>query len=603
MSGTWELFKTWTDDETLTNEDLNSSFLAVLDNAIASQTEGYSTLNNVPNNELMDSQVNPYPTGNRSYASTVAGELERLRFMLASITGNTEWWTAPATNIIAIQAALSAQGSTIPNQITSGLVSTTHQPTALIASSSVNSVTLQCTTTSLKATIGSTNYIFTQNNTLTGLTVAPGSNNTATVGANVSLDNVIGGFGTKLPMTSVGTSISGLVGQYAAFKVVHGASTEYFVAFVETASLLSRAFRGYFNDSSNAPIVPVTISTGDTITLMRLSYLFVKTDGTLDVTYNPLLYGSVAPSSPSSGDYWYDTANALWKKYNGTSFANASATLIGCCAQDTTKTIGSRTYEYFAVWDATNSIFAEVNASGSTLLGENWGQRISVAGNLFTFPKALAQWSTAGPFASGVTLSANNTYFLYITDQGEQILDTAVPYDRQDDLQGFYHPYAPWRAVGIIATSNTSTFFHPTMFGQPRRPPGLFPNTTGVSPIGLDGFGTSSTCGSFTTTSISAVQVTNFSVIVKTRGRPVLVTLQSGTIGISAGTCTVTLHVDGVAVAQSYSVVATSLPASAVSFLLWSIYSGDHTFALFVQSDNGANTTSVSGSFLVVKEL
>lgn len=99
MAGLWSLYKSWVDDETLTNEDLNASFQRVLDNSVSDQIEGYSTLNNVNNNSRMDSTTNPYPASVRSYATSVAGEIQRLRYMIKSITGNTNWYEAPTSSL------------------------------------------------------------------------------------------------------------------------------------------------------------------------------------------------------------------------------------------------------------------------------------------------------------------------------------------------------------------------------------------------------------------------------------------------------------------------------------------------------------------------
>lgn len=92
MAGLWNLFKIWSDEETLTNEDLNSSFQSIRDNAVANQIEGYSTLNNVSDNDRMDSTVDPFPGGSRDHASSVSGEIERLRYQLASLTGD-KWYS------------------------------------------------------------------------------------------------------------------------------------------------------------------------------------------------------------------------------------------------------------------------------------------------------------------------------------------------------------------------------------------------------------------------------------------------------------------------------------------------------------------------------
>lgn len=609
MSGLFQLPYQWSDDETLTNEQLNEEFLSLLDNAVADQTEGYSTLNNVPNNVRMDSTVDPAPLGARSYASSVAGEIERLRYQIAAITGESKWWDAPATTIAAIYAALQGAGTTSTNQITSGAVTALGNPIALVSSATDNSVTLQCATTPLKVAINTVNYTFTTNTTITGLTAAPSSNNTAIAGGTVSSDTLLGGFGTVIPIGTVGSEITNRIGQYAMFKVVHSGVSEYFLAYIQSSTVLSRAYRGYFYDSASAPIFPVAMNSGDTITLMRLSYLFVKTDGTLDVTYNPLSYGAVAPPAPNSGDYWYDSANLIWKKYNGTSFADAAATIIGICAQDSTpKTIGTRTFEYFAVYSAVNSVYPEVIASGTQYQGDLWGQRISVAGVLQTFEKSLALWTTTGPFASGVTLQSSTDYWAYVTNTGEQLLDTVAPYDRQDDLQGYYHPYAPWRAVALLSTTSGSIFSFNIVLGQPSRPQGMYPNVPvsgSNSPIGLDKFGTSTaSSGSFTTSnSTTGVIITNMTVTMKTRGRPVMVLLQGGTVGVSAGLATFTVKIDTVASATTAVLSVSSVPAGAISFVLPGIPAGNHTFDLWGVVNSGANTLSVTGCRLYVVEL
>ena len=47
----------------------------------------------------MQVQTDPYPGGVTSHASAVSGELERLRYMIAQITGNPFWYQHPSTSI------------------------------------------------------------------------------------------------------------------------------------------------------------------------------------------------------------------------------------------------------------------------------------------------------------------------------------------------------------------------------------------------------------------------------------------------------------------------------------------------------------------------
>lgn len=50
----------------------------------------------------MQTQTDPYPADTTSKATSLAGELERIRYVMAQITGNTYWYEDPATNLGAI---------------------------------------------------------------------------------------------------------------------------------------------------------------------------------------------------------------------------------------------------------------------------------------------------------------------------------------------------------------------------------------------------------------------------------------------------------------------------------------------------------------------
>jgi len=101
--------KTWTDDEVLTNEDLNAQFNTVKDNMIAEKVEGASTVNNVYNAAKAIAQTDPDPVGPTNFASSVEEEIKRLRFMISSITGNANYTLAPVKNIDELNQALLSQ--------------------------------------------------------------------------------------------------------------------------------------------------------------------------------------------------------------------------------------------------------------------------------------------------------------------------------------------------------------------------------------------------------------------------------------------------------------------------------------------------------------
>lgn len=53
----------------------------------------------------MQTTTNPGGLGTESLAGSLAGELERLRFMLAAITGKAQWYIAPDTTLAVVNGA------------------------------------------------------------------------------------------------------------------------------------------------------------------------------------------------------------------------------------------------------------------------------------------------------------------------------------------------------------------------------------------------------------------------------------------------------------------------------------------------------------------
>lgn len=61
-----------------------------VDNHITTMIDDYSS-----NTTQMQSTADPYPASAESLATTLAGEIERLRYVIAQITGKTYWYQDP----------------------------------------------------------------------------------------------------------------------------------------------------------------------------------------------------------------------------------------------------------------------------------------------------------------------------------------------------------------------------------------------------------------------------------------------------------------------------------------------------------------------------
>lgn len=65
-----------------------------IDNHVPAQMDDYSV-----NVAQQQSAVDPGEVGSESAPTTLSGELERLRFMIREITGKTQWYETPITDI------------------------------------------------------------------------------------------------------------------------------------------------------------------------------------------------------------------------------------------------------------------------------------------------------------------------------------------------------------------------------------------------------------------------------------------------------------------------------------------------------------------------
>lgn len=454
----------WADDEDVNATDLNDEFNNILNNLNPLGSDGYEV-----NTTQMKAQTSPGGLGTEVLATSLGGELERLRFVLARLAGTTYWYEPAALSLADVSTLLSAGISIPPNRASSGRVGpASNQAMALVPDNTTSRIiTLNAATTNLVYYIAGTRYVATVNATLAGLTAAPAANNTCLVNdaslTGTAATKTQGENGTTITVDAMGSSITALVGKFAAFSIVHAGVTEYFIGYVNSATSITKAFRGYFFDNAGAPFSRVPTSDNDVITLMQMTYIFVKTDGTLDFTYDTPVFAFTQPGAPAPGDFWFDFTTMLWKKYNGLAFVASNSTLIGACIQDSTKTVAARTYEYYAPANALDTIQLEL-ASTTLIRGNGIGQRVSVLGSGIDFGTSLASWASVGQFAPGAALAASTTYYIYVTDKGQQLLDVVAPYDRTQDLLGFYHPSNPWRAVGSFTTDAGSLFQAPVNY-------------------------------------------------------------------------------------------------------------------------------------------
>ena len=206
------------------------------------------------------------------------------------------------------------------------------------------------------------------------------------------------------------------------------------------------------------------IANNDTITLMKLTWIFIQNDGTTtDVTYTNPYWSSVASTGPATGDYWYDIPNSTWKRYSGSSWVVINRTLLGIAISDATNTIGARCLPYYHNWKQENSIRLTVKSNTQIESKYCYDQNVNVDGTLFKFGQTKILWDITSNLATSADMynsseQASTVYYLYIKDTGDRVISDISPYYVSEMDCSYYHPHNPWRCVGMAFNDGSSNF-------------------------------------------------------------------------------------------------------------------------------------------------
>jgi len=334
------------------------------------------------------------------------------------------------------------------------------QPDFLRASGSGATATLLATATDFQYTANANSVTLEADVAIASLTTAPAANNTALVNDT----GMTGGDETKVTgediddpivIDTVGTEISNRVGEYICLKTPTG---EFMFVFVEDATTLSRAYRGFFFDDNGDPVVRGVLSNNDTLTIMSLGWVFIDKNGTtIDISYTSPVYSGVEPSSPVLDDYWFDLKNRLWKRHNGTSFVTVDRVLIGLLVIDGTNCVASRSADFTKAYSDYINLRPEIESVTEVQTAQGYSS-VSVYGQIQELYAGTFIWDITADLESGVSEAASTTFYIYVTEEGIPKLSDERPFDRRSELRAFYHPYHTWRYVGEVTNNSTSNF-------------------------------------------------------------------------------------------------------------------------------------------------
>ena len=394
------------------------------------------------------------------------------------------WGTGYFNSIVLGGSAIDTSQMTAPaNRIVSGATrSSSNQPNYLTANGSALSLIINGDPTDLVFDVNGVAVTCNTDITVASLTAAPSTNNTCLVNmadaadqeltrywgeqtnefvAQTSQDATADPLYKYITVDTMGSEISGLIGKFAAFKINNGSNDEYFLAYVKSATELTQCMRGCFLGNTGLPINRIKFANNDTITLMKLTWVFLTNDGTTaDVSYQNPVWSFDEPGSPATGDYWMDLGASQWKRYSGSAFVTISRTLIGIAISDASNCVATRSMDFYYSYKDTNTISVERTSATNCQVNNTHGNIYVYSGNL-DFKIYKPQWNITTDLASTATNdsylseTASTYYYLYFKDTGDRVISDIGPI-RRDDLLGEYHPNNPWRCVGLVFNNSSS---------------------------------------------------------------------------------------------------------------------------------------------------
>lgn len=457
MGGLFNRVHIWVFEEVLKSAELNAEFDNIINNLVPLKIDTYST-----NVAQMQIETNPGGLGTENLATNLAGEIERIRFVLARIIGLPLWYQSPSVSLNDINGILQSAFGVPPTRVVSGALNpSSNQPGFLKASGTLPSITLLASpTVPFVVFIDGTQYSFTSNIVLGSLAVAPSVNNTALINSALATGQewtkLEGEDNSLIPIDTAGVEITNRTGQTIALKNPN-TGNEIFISNVDSSTILSKAFRGYFFDSSFGPIPRDVLNDNDSLSILRLTWVFLTKDGALSVSYANPTYSGTAPLSPAIGDFWFDQSVGMWKQFTGTGFVQANAVFIGYAVQDTTKTIAARSVDFFNAYSEDLDVY--IKPISTTEVKSTFNDSYaSVYGHRFAWNKSEIIWDYTTDLDSGVSSSLTKTYYFYLTDGGARKISDIAPHNRLKDLRGWYHPFKPWRAIGAIFRDGAGNF-------------------------------------------------------------------------------------------------------------------------------------------------
>ena len=312
---------------------------------------------------------------------------------------------------------------------------------------------LDASTTALEMVVNSSSVTLSSTITYTSLSTAVNTNATANINTSTITTSTAYLYGdyieNGITLNNIGTSIVSLNRKTVSMALYNGSSTEYLVGTVNTSlSMLMDVRRGMFGSAR------VSASTGNTLTLLNTEYLFVGSVGpTTYKTTEPPVFSTTNIASPINGQFYFNTVDSTWYRYNESDWVALDAQYVGMAAQDTTKCVGIEPEDFSLPWASDCDFVAQYIDTTRALV---FVKNVSVAGVSVRSSDGRGQIidvTDSNDRESGGTY-ANARLYIYIDNFGKCRFSENAPAQKGRRL-GFYHPTQYWRFIFSCQVSSS----------------------------------------------------------------------------------------------------------------------------------------------------
>lgn len=339
MAGNYSLITTVSTGGTILASDRNAEHQNHINNMTPSGVDDYSA-----SNSQMQSTTDPYPASAESLATTLAGELERLRYVIKQIGGKSQWYIDPSYNL---DQLLPLAGGTMTGAIAmSGAAINEAQGSDVASAGTIN---LDSATGNLVDVTGTT--------TITAITLSQGRDRTVRFTGALTLTH---GASLVLPGSA---NITTAAGDYAVFRG-YASSVVRCVMYSRIASEpLAFATQAQMETgSSNVVAVPP----GRQHFHQSASKAWVQFDGTGTVTILAS-YNVTSITDNGTGDYTVNFTTAFSSEnYCGAAMAqDTGGSQLFCTISSTAPTTSA-----YRVNTHTSSALADADRVGVVFFGD-----------------------------------------------------------------------------------------------------------------------------------------------------------------------------------------------------------------------------------------